>query len=154
MSVPRFPPEQRVSPESAVVTRRIDLPPSVVGGVLDALGGGILRIDGGFSPVDAWPVPMWRAAARVQVGTRVAGVAGVTIEVSAWSHHACELRIVPVARNVGRWGTRRQRRFFTLVHDGADEVVRLIAEAAQDVEARRLTAPPATTATVEHALAS
>ena len=37
MSVPRFPPEQRVSPESAVVTRRIDLPPSVVGGVLERL---------------------------------------------------------------------------------------------------------------------
>ena len=57
--------------------------------------------------------------------------------------------------NLGRIQvTRRQRRFFTLVHDGADELVRLIAEAAQDVEARRLTAPPATTAAVEHALAS
>ena len=154
MSVPRFPPEQRVSPESAVVTRRIDLPPSLVGGTLDVLESGILRIDGGFSPVDAWPLPMWRTAARVQVGTRVAGGTRVAIEISAWSHRACELRIVPVARNVGRWGTRRQRRFFTLVHDGADEVVRLIAEAAQDVEARRLTAPPATRVAVQHALAS
>ena len=74
------------------VVRRIALPASVVARVL------------GLTP---------RAERRL-------GRFHVIVEVAEWSDEACELRVRPVSRRIGRWSSRRQRRYFGLAHAAAD----------------------------------
>jgi hypothetical protein len=50
----------------------------------------------------------------------------VIVDVAEWSDDACELRVRPVSRHVGRWSQRRQRRYFALAHAAADAFVHLV----------------------------
>jgi hypothetical protein len=78
---------------------------------------GCLPLSDDFTPVPSALTTTWRAPARLSSGHRV------HVEVSAWSDHATELRVVPVARHLSRWGGRRQRRYFAAAHALADQLV-------------------------------
>jgi hypothetical protein len=138
-----------------VVTRRINQPTSLVQQVLldstvfgagDALQlgpGGVLRIDKPFSAMPSDPTRAWQATGRLYGrGPRIVRYARVELEIAAWSDDASELRLLPVARHLTRWGTRRHRRYFTLAHDGADFILELLTAAARSRHERPMRDAP------------
>ncbi|MGH9185410.1 MAG: hypothetical protein ACRD0U_06310 [Acidimicrobiales bacterium] len=141
--------------ERDTVARRVHVAPSSLVEFLsrDALpragdrlplgGAGMLRIDEGLAAAE--PTVTWRSTGRLYGrGPRLAVYARVELRLTAWSDQGCELRVCPIARHVARWGDRRQRRYFALAHQAADDVVRLLkAAAAQRTEPARCWRPAA-----------
>ncbi len=120
-----------------VVSRRINRPLPAVQSVLfdprsfrpgDTYGigtEGALTIDTPFRLTASYPAPAWRATGRLFArGSRA--VAGVELEVAAWSTETSELTMRPVARHPERWGRRRLRRYFALAHDSADRGLEIL----------------------------
>jgi hypothetical protein len=99
---------------------RTDLP----AGIVD-LGGGA-RLDlGSFCTSER----AWGARARLSTpGLHPTRFARVAVDLTPWSESTWELSVRPVSRQVGAWGRRRRRRYFTLAHRAADQLAQLLAE--------------------------
>jgi hypothetical protein len=52
------------------------------------------------------------------------------IELVPWSYSTTQLRLTPASKRVWSWGPRRQRRFWHLLHQAADELVRILTSEA------------------------
>jgi hypothetical protein len=129
-----------------VVTRRIERSPSSVRRALDGGGksfgddralalppAGLLRYEAPFAAGDAPGRPSWQARARLYGrGPRLSRYSRVDVEITAWSGGACELHLRPVARRLATRGVRRQRRYFALAHQAADELVESLMAATSD----------------------
>lgn len=127
-----------------VVTRRINQPSTRVaqvlldstvfgaGDVVQLGPSGVLRIDKPFSVMPSGPTRAWHTTGRLYGrGPRIVRYARVELEIAAWSDGASELRLIPIARHLTQWGTRRQRRYFRLAHAGADVVLELLTAAVR-----------------------
>jgi len=141
-----------------VVTRRIERSPSSVRRALAARGKflendaalplmphGILRYVDGFASSDGPGRFSWEARARLYGrGPRLFRYARVVLEITARSDWECELHLRPVARRLATWGVRRQRQYFALAHQAADELVEGLVASTPDPP-RVALLPPATT---------
>lgn len=115
----------RWTSEMEVVARRVDrwwpdVELALVEHPLDAveLDAGSARFGGRFRRTGASTLT---ASARLYGrGLRLLRFTRVIVEVSAWADDHGELRVRPVSRGVGRWGARRQQRYFDLAHELAD----------------------------------
>lgn len=94
---------------------------------LELESGAVCRLDGPFSPAEPSLVRGWRATGRIaRQSGRLARSTSVEIEIVAWSEDAAQLRLRPVKRTLRSWGARRQRRYFALAHECADQFVYLL----------------------------
>ena len=119
-----------------VVTRWASAPPPSIelalhrledGGA--ALGrGDELQLDAAFDRSSDRALPTWRAPARlVWHGPKLARVAHVEVEVTAWSDGAAEVTVRPAGRRVLSWGPRRERRYFASAHRAASHIAQVVA---------------------------
>jgi hypothetical protein len=119
--------------EVHVVTRRIERTWPSVKDVFDWLPAesGQLHIERPFRVVGGPRTPVLRARGRLYgCGLRLARYTRVEVEVDPWSHRVSELRVRPVRARLAIWSRRRQRRFFDLAHESADELARWLDDAA------------------------
>lgn len=131
------PPPSPVPLGMAVVARRIDISAARLADLLgdasfaealfvtDLAGRGRLALDGPFEAVGGEALA-WRVTGRLHfAGPRVVAYARVRLSIVAWSADAVELQIRPVCPDPFRWGRRRLRRYFDLVHRAGDELRRV-----------------------------
>ena len=130
LTVPVCPP---TTPE--VVARCVPLPVDEVidlaTGLRLALPATRLRLDGVFVSAIAAPArsACWRS--RGHVSPRHRPPASITVELTYWSDGVTEIRLRARSRRLGRWSSRRQRRYFDATHEAADGLRRhLIATSA------------------------
>lgn len=83
-----------------------------------------------FAPVDGFNPPTWRARGRLaRNGLGLVRHTSVDLEITPWSQIACELRMSPRSKRFRSWGAHRQRRYFVLAHQAADEIARRLGSA-------------------------
>ena len=116
--------------EMETIVRRVRVPPSAAGAAISELPSRHdlhVALDNEFTPAPTALVPTWHTRGRLPFRRPLARFARVSIEVAQWSDKVVELRLSPVSHHLGRWGERRQRRYFDVAHRAADDLVSAIA---------------------------
>ncbi len=111
--------------EHDVVVRRIDC------SLADLLAAGwpnigALNLSGPFVAGHDGFAASLHAPAVVQLRKLVLP-ARVNVRLVEWSSHSSELRIVPDSPHFDLWTEHRRQRYFDVVHDAADEIVRSLS---------------------------
>jgi hypothetical protein len=115
-------------PPTPVVTRRISLTPPTLGVALVRERGANAPLGGASElQLDVFEThgrpQIWRAHGLLRHRGVGRGRADrIVIEVDPISPTASELRVVPKSRHIGRWGVRRQQRYFDAAHAAADHL--------------------------------
>lgn len=104
----------------------------------DLGGDGELQLDGAFeASIQADGRVVWKAPGRLLIrGASVVRFARVEVEVVVWSDELSEVAVRSRARHLVTWSERRERRYFSLAHEAAAHVARVLS--TPDVGAPRL----------------
>jgi hypothetical protein len=94
-----------------------------------SLGDGELQLDGRFeASAESDGRVVWKAPGRLLLrGASVVRFARVEVEVVVWSDELSEVTVRSCARRLVTWGERRERRYFSLAHEAATHVARLLS---------------------------
>jgi hypothetical protein len=121
--------QRRINQPEDHVRKALSDPIQLIAGMTTALGdggdAGLLVLQAPFRPA-AFPYEDALHAPAVLTSNRGRRIALVQLEISAWSNDATALSLRPLSGRPDRWGARRVEQYFTLAHEAADTVMRMI----------------------------
>ena len=121
--------QRRINQPEDQVRKALSDPTELVAGMTKALGddgnAGLLVLEAPFRSA-AFPYEDALHAPAVLTSNRGRRVALVLFEISAWSGDTTALSLRPLTGRPDRWGARRIEQYFTLAHEAADTVMRII----------------------------